>query len=298
MAWVASLAVVLVACGGARAVSQERGTRELMRSSDLDRLPQPPADHVIAYGSGPQQVAELRLPKGAGPHPTVILVHGGCWEAPWAMDHVRALAAALTAEGWATWSLEYRRLGDPGGGWPGTLEDVARGADHLRSVAASHRLDLARVVALGHSAGGQLALWLAARQRLAPDAPLRGPEPLALRGVVSLAGVTDLQAGAAGEVCGDAIPRLLGGAPGERRERVRQISPIELLPLGVPQRLVCGALDALVPNELSRRYEAAARSAGDSVALEMVPGVGHFELVAPSSPAWPAVKAAVAALLR
>jgi acetyl esterase/lipase len=269
-----------------------------MRAADLARLPQPPADHLIAYGSGPLQVAELRLPKGAGPHPIVILVHGGCWEAPWAMDHVRALAAALTAEGWATWSLEYRRLGDPGGGWPGTLEDVARGADHLRSVAASHRLDLARVVALGHSAGGQLALWLAGRPRLAADSPLRGAAPLSLRGVVSLAGVTDLRAGAEAQVCGDAIPGLLGGPPAARADRVRQASPIELLPLGVPQRLVCGALDTLVPNELSLRYEAAGRSAGDSVALEVVPGVGHFELVDPKSPAWPAVKAAVAALLR
>lgn len=268
-----------------------------MRSSDLARLPQPPADRVVAYGADPQQVAELRLPRGGGPHAVVILVHGGCWQAPWALDHVRALAAALTAEGWATWSLEYRRLGDPGGGWPGTLEDVARGADHLRAVAASHRLDLERVVALGHSAGGQLALWLAGRRRLAADSPLRGKAPLELRGVVALAGVTDLRAGAEGQVCGDAIAGLLGGPPAERAERVRQASPIELLPLGVAQRLVCGALDTLVPNELSRRYEAAARAAGDSVALELVPGAGHFELVDPASSAWPAVRGAVAALL-
>jgi acetyl esterase/lipase len=269
-----------------------------MRSSDLARLPQPPADHVIAYGSGPQQVAELRLPKGDGPHGVVIVVHGGCWQAPWAMDHVRAIAAALTVEGWASWSLEYRRLGDPGGGWPGTFEDVARGADHLRAVATAHRLDLSRVVALGHSAGGHLALWLAGRPRLAADSPLRGAAPLSLRGVVSLAGVTDLRAGAEAQVCGDAIPGLLGGPPAVRADRVRQASPIELLPLGVPQRLVCGALDTLVPNDLSQRYEAAARSAGDSVALEVVAGVGHFELVDPKSPAWPALKAAVAALLR
>ena len=107
----------------------------LMTSRDLLALPQPPADHTIAYGPAPQQLAELRLPKAPGPHPVVILVHGGCWEAPWGFDHVRSLAAALTAEGYATWSLEYRRLGDPGGGWPGTFEDVARGADHLREVA-------------------------------------------------------------------------------------------------------------------------------------------------------------------
>ena len=183
----------------------------LMTGQDLLALPQPPADRTIAYGSAPQQVAELRLPKGPGPHPVVVLVHGGCWQAPWGFDHVRSLAAALTAEGYATWSLEYRRLGDPGGGWPGTFEDVAHGADHLREVAREHPLDLDRVVAVGHSAGGQLALWLAARPRLPEGSPLRAAKPLRLRGVVSLAGITDLRAGAASGVCGDAIPQLLGG---------------------------------------------------------------------------------------
>lgn len=269
-----------------------------MQASDLARLPQPLADHVIAYGEAKQQVAELRLPKGTGPHAVVIVIHGGCWQTPWAMDDVRSLAAALTAEGLATCSLEYRRVGDPGGGWPGTLQDVASGADHLRIVAAAHRLDLSRVVALGHSAGGQLALWLAARKHLPEDSSLWTAAPLPLRGIVSLAGITDLRAAAAANVCGDAVSQLLGGAPGRHDDRVRQSSPIELLPLGVPLRLVCGALDRLVPNDLSRGYAVAARKAGDTVSLEMVDGVGHFELVDPASPAWPAVRAAVTALVR
>src|SRR5262245_47979911 len=260
-----------------------------MRSADLARLPQPPADQVIAYGPAPQQHAELRVPKGGGPHPVVIVIHGGCWQTPWAQDHVQALAAALTAEGWATWSLEYRRLGDPGGGWPGTLEDVGRGADALRGVAAAHHLDLSRVAALGHSAGGRLA----ARRRLPKDSALYVLDPLPLAGVVSLAGITDLRAGAAGQVCGDAIPSLLGGSPDARADRVAQASPIALLPLGVPQHLVCGALDSLVPNELSRRYQAEAVRAGDEATLEVVEGAGHFELVDPSSPAWRAVREAV-----
>ncbi len=242
-------------------------------------------------------MAELRLPKGRGPHPVVIVVHGGCWEAPWGFDHVRSLAQALTAEGWATWSLEYRRLGDPGGGWPGTFEDVARGADHLREAAKEHRLDLDRVVALGHSAGGQLALWLAARPRLPRGSPLRVANPLRLRGVVSLAGVTDLRAGAAGGICGDAIPQLLGGPLQDQADRLGQASPIELVPLGVPVRLVCGARDAVVPIEQARAFEAAAKGAGDTVAVEVVEGAGHFELVDPSSSAWPAVRDAVRALL-
>ena len=266
-----------------------------MRASDLAALPQPPADHVVAYGEAPQQLAELRLPSGAGPHPVAILIHGGCWETPWALDQLRSLAAALTAEGFATWSLEYRRLGDPGGGWPGTLADVGRGADRLRDVAAAHRLDLARVVAVGHSAGGHLALWLGARHRLQKGSVLWTPDPLPLRGVVALAGIPDLRAAALGRVCGDAVPRLLQGLPADRSDRLAQSSPIELLPLGVPQRLVCGALDSLVPNELAHAYAAAAKKAGDPVDLDVLEGVGHFEFVDPMSTAWPAVLHAVRA---
>jgi acetyl esterase/lipase len=275
-------------------VSEDAPPR-LMSSADLARLPQPAADRVIAYGEAPQQHVELRLPKGRGPHPVVVVIHGGCWEAPWAADHVRALAAALAAEGYASWSLEYRRLGDPGGGWPGTLADVGRGADRLRRVAAEYSLDLSRVAALGHSAGGQLALWLAARKRLPARSPLHVDEPLPIAGVVSLAGVADLAAGASDHVCGDAIRRLLGGEVAT--ENLAQASPIALLPLGVPQRLVCGALDSLVPNELSIRYRAAASRAGDPVELSIVEGAGHFELVDPNGPAWPAVRDAVRAVL-
>lgn len=264
-----------------------------MQASDLASLPQPRADHVVPYGDAPQQHAELRLPKGAGPHPVVILVHGGCWETPWAVDQMRSLAAALTAEGFATFCLEYRRLGDAGGGWPGTLADVARGADHLRGVAAAHRLDLARVVALGHSAGGQLALWLGGRHKLRKGSILWTDDPLPLRGVVSLAGITDLRAGAAGRICGDAIRRLLEGPPDERANRVAESSPIELLPLGVRQQLVCGSLDSLVPNQLSGQYLLAASQAGDAVELEVVEGVGHFELIDPLGTAWPVVLRAV-----
>ena len=279
------------------AMSPDASTQRIMTGRDLLALPQPPADATFTYGPAPQQRAELRLPKGPGPHPAVILIHGGCWEAPWGFDQVRGLAAALAAEGYATWSLEYRRLGDAGGGWPGTLEDVAKGADHLRAIAAERGLDLERVIALGHSAGGQLAMWLAGRHKLPAGSPLRVADPLRLRGVVSLAGITDLVAGAAGGVCGDAIPRLLGGPPAEHENRTHLLSPIERLPLGVPQRLVCGAQDRIVPIGQARAYVAAARRAGDDVALELVEGAGHFELVDPASAAWQAVRAAVRQLL-
>ncbi len=268
-----------------------------MTSQDLLALPQPAADVTMAYGAAPQQFAELRLPKGPGPHPVVVVLHGGCWQTPWGLDHIRSFCAAVTAEGHATWSLEYRRLGDPGGGWPGTFEDVARGADHLRQVAREHPLDLDRVVAVGHSAGGHLALWLAARPRVPDGTPLRGDSPLALRGVVSLAGIPDLREGARRSVCGDAIPRLLGGPPAEHEDRIRLGSPRELLPLGVPQRLVCGSRDGIVPPELSTEYADAAQRAGDPVDVHIVRGAGHFELVNPDSGAWPAVRAALGKLL-
>ena len=273
------------------------GAQTPMTSRDLLALPQPPADQTVAYGDAPQQVAELRLPEGPGPHPVVVVIHGGCWQAPWGLDHVRSFCAALTAEGFATWSLEYRRLGDPGGGWPGTFEDVARGADHLRAVARDQPLDLERVVAVGHSAGGHLALWLAARPRLPQGTPLRGDSPLPLRGVVSLAGVPDLREGALRSVCGDAIPLLLGGSLGEHEDRLRVGSPGELLPLKVPQHLVCGSLDEIVPPALSRRYASRAREAGDTVEVRLIEGVGHFELVNPASTAWPTVLQAVRALV-
>lgn len=279
------------------AMASRAPAQQLMTSHDLLALPQPAADATIAYGKSPQQKAELRVPKGRGPHPLVILVHGGCWEAPWGFEHVRSLAGALRDEGYATWSLEYRRLGDEGGGWPGTLEDVARGADWLRAIAASRQLDLGRVVAVGHSAGGQLALWLASRHSLPRSSALRGSDPLPLRGVVSLAGVTDLRAGALRSLCGDAIPRLLGASAADQAERVGLASPIARVPLGVPQRLICGAHDSIVPIEQARSYEAAARAAGDAVSVEVVESAGHFELVNPASAAWPVVRTAVRELL-
>lgn len=265
----------------------------LMTSPDLLALPQPPADATIAYGPEPSQKAELRRPPGPGPHPVVVVVHGGCWRTTWGFDHVRALATALTREGYATWSLEYRRLGEPGGGWPGTLEDAGHGADHLRRLAGHHRLDLGRVIALGHSAGGQLALWLASRARLATGSPRRGPDPLPLLGVVALAAITDLEAAAAAGVCGDAAARLLDGPPATAEARAGEASPIRLLPLGVPQRLLHGHHDDVVPLGQSLAYETAARASGDDTTLQVIQDAGHFELVSPASAAWPHVRDAV-----
>jgi acetyl esterase/lipase len=269
------------------------GEPAVMTAADALALPRPAADQRLAYGAGPFQFGELRLPSGRGPHPVAVVVHGGCWLAEYDLGHVSSLAAALAESGVATWSVEYRRVGDDGGGWPGTFLDVAAAADRLRELAEEFPLDLERVVAVGHSAGGHLALWLAARHRLPTDDPFKGRDPLPLVGVVALAGIPDLAAYAAPAGCGAAVPDLLGGALAEVPERLRRASPIELVPLGVPQTLVVGGLDAIVPAEQARSYAEAARRAGDRVEVREVPKAGHFELIAPASTAWPTVRTAV-----
>ena len=282
------------ACGAQTACAQKNVTFR-----DIEKLPAPEADYRIAYGSDAAQFGELRLPRrGAAPgrHPVVIVIHGGCWYAEYDLRHLSNFSDALTRAGAATWNLEYRRIGQAGGGWPGTFQDVARGADHLRVVARTHPLDLERVVVVGHSAGGQLALWLAARHKLPKESLLYTPAPLPLRGVVSLSGITDLQE--FGRGCNDAARKLLGAvAPRETEERYAQVSPVKLLPLGIPQHLIHGALDQIVPPRLGRDYEAAAKARGERVSLTVLERTGHFDLISPQTVAWPTVKRAVFSLL-
>jgi acetyl esterase/lipase len=265
--------------------------------SDVLKLEAAPADARITYGPFPPQFGELWLPRGRPPHPVGIVIHGGCWRSLYGEGHVRPLCAALARAGIAAWCLEYRRLGDEGGGWPGTLEDVARGADHLRQIAEPRGLDLARAVAVGHSAGGHLALWLAGRHRLPENHPLRGKSPLPLRGVVGLAPIPDLARAAADRVCGDSVPLLLGGPPEEQSMRYAVASPTALLPLGVSQQILHGREDRIVPIGLSERYVEAARGKGDAARLLVLAGAGHFDLIAPTSKAWPSVERAVRKLV-
>src|SRR5215468_9805667 len=194
--------------------------------------PAPPADARVSYGSNEFQFGELRLPKGPGPYPVAIVIHGGCWMSQYGLSYMGHLSAALTEAGVATWSIEYRRVGNQGGGWPGTFEDVSRAADHLRKIAKTYPLDLNRVIAVGHSAGGHLALWLAARKILPKDSPVYSPDPLPLRGVAPLAGITDLRR--VGTACDANVPQLMGGSATDKTAIYNQASPIDLLPLGVP----------------------------------------------------------------
>lgn len=267
-----------------------------MIPSILD-LPAPPADARITYGPGEYHFADLRVPPGAGPFPVVIGIHGGYWRARYGLDYFGHVCAALTASGTATWNIEYRRLGNPGGGWPGTFEDVACAADALRTVATSYPLDLTRIYAAGHSAGGQLALWLAGRHRIAVDSPLYNRDPVPLAGAASLAGVTDLRRGYDLHLSDGVIATLLGGSPVAYSDRYAAVSPLDLLPLGVRQLLITGDADTHVPPELTQRYYAAARAIGDPVELLILPGADHFEPVDPRSGEWPMVAEAIHRLI-
>jgi acetyl esterase/lipase len=263
----------------------------------IEALPLPAPDHRLAYGEHPLQFGELRLPAGPGPHPVAVLFHGGCWRAEYDLAHVSHMGAALAAAGVAVWTPEYRRVGDEGGGWPATFEDAAAGLAALADIAREHNLDLDRVVLVGHSAGGHLALWLAGRHNLPASHPLHAA-PARIRGAVSLAGITDLERYAEGtRGCNAAVPLLMGGIPAEQPERYAAASPARLLPLGAPQRLLHGALDPIVPLEQSSDYAARAAERGDTVRVEFIDGAGHFDLIAPFAPAWPRVEAAVLELL-
>jgi dipeptidyl aminopeptidase/acylaminoacyl peptidase len=253
-----------------------------MQPRGILELPPPPTGLRIAYGSDACQFGELRLPPGAGPHPVVIVIHGGFWRSAYSLDHLGHFCEALTQAGLAAWSLEYRRLGNPGGGWQGTFEDVLAGAAHALKLP---QLDASRVVITGHSAGGQLALYAGCRK------------PLPLRGVVALAPVADLRRAWELKLSKSAVAELLGGAPDQVPERYRQASPIEMLPARLPQRLIHGAGDDIVPLELSRRYEAAATEKGDDCRLIALPGAGHFALIDPRTKEFPVVRDALLALL-
>jgi acetyl esterase/lipase len=264
-------------------------------AEDILERPAPPADARIAYGPDDQQFGDLRLPAGPGPYPVVVAIHGGYWRARYGLEYFGHVCAALAQSGVATWNIEYRRLGNPVGGWPGTFADVAQAVDYLRALAPRHALDLARVVALGHSAGGHLALWAAARHRLPGDHPLRGAAPLPLAGVVALAGVCDLRQAWALRLSDGVVRPFLGGAPDDVPDRYAAASPAELLPLGVPQALVHGTADPNVPYVVSRDYAARASAAGDAATLITLSGAGHFEMVDPETPEW---RTALGATLR
>jgi acetyl esterase/lipase len=273
------------------------GRTTMVTYDEVAASPAPPADHREAYGSGPLQFGELRIPKQLSRAPVVVFLHGGCWRAAYDLAHTAAAAAALVEAGYAVWVPEYRRVGDDGGGWPGTFEDVGNAIDHVRVLASRYPvLDTTRVIVAGHSAGGQLALWGASRRPGEWPSASRGTDPLRVTGVVSLAGITDMAAYASPSGCGSAVVPLMGGTQAAVPDRYRLVSPIERVPLGVPVRIVHGAADPIVPVGESHAFAARLTAAGEHPVVTEVAGAGHFDVVAPQSAAWPAVIEAMRAL--
>lgn len=262
----------------------ERNARSLLTVEAYRRLAGTTASRRYAYGPHPSQFGDLYLPPSPGLHPVVALIHGGCWQAEFGLEPLGQLAQAIAAQGAAVWNIEYRRLGE-GGGWPTTFQDVGAALDALRSLAETHALDLNCVVAAGHSAGGHLALWAAARAKLPAHSPLAAPDPLPLRGVLSIAGIPDLVAAARRSVCNGAVVALIGGAAHEVPERYAWASPAVLTPLGVPHVHLHGRDDAIVPIDLVESYVQDAVQAGDDARLVALDHTGHFEPVDARTPA-------------
>jgi acetyl esterase/lipase len=280
------------------AVPPSPSPSHLMTWPDLLERPRPSPDLTIAYGSDPLQVADLWLPAGRGRHPTVLMVHGGCWQTAVAERTIMNwIAADLRGRGIAVWNVEYRGVDRPGGGYPGTFLDVAAAADALRAQAAVHHLDLSRLVAVGHSAGGHLALWLAARPRLPASSPLHGAHPLPIHAVVSLGGLPDLEAASTTENgCGTEVAGRLVDAAHRANPYVDTSVP-RLAPLGVPQILVNGRQDRIIPLAFVEGYAAPMRAAGDRVEVHLIDATGHVELITPGTAAWAAARAAIDQLL-
>ncbi|PEJ60518.1 alpha/beta hydrolase [Bacillus sp. AFS002410] len=260
----------------------------------------------IAYGENKNQFGDLRLPSGNGPFPVAIIIHGGFWREQFKLDQLDKFAEDLTARGIATWNIEYRRVGQKGGGWPGTFLDCGQAVDFVRILADSYPLDLQQVFTIGHSAGGHLALWTAARHQLPQNSILKNTKnPLMLKGAISLAGVSDLDLmyeihhlkELNTEVGENPTRDLMGGPPNDLQNRYKEGSPISLLPISLPLVLIHGSLDIHVPIRISMEFAKAAKAAGDNVILNTIQDADHFKIINPKSDAWHVVIESILNLL-
>jgi acetyl esterase/lipase len=273
---------------------------------DILSLPVLRPDYRVAYGPAPSQFGDLWIPDdhGHAPHPVVVFFHGGWWKSEYDLGYAGHLCAALKRAGIATWSVEYRRLGITGGGWPMTFQDAAAGFDYLSKLAADYPLDLSRVVAVGHSAGGHLAFWNAGRHHIPLDSELFLPSrEVSVRGVIALAGAVDLRLVI--NLSGNwtfahdraEVYALMGGSPSDWPGRYQAGNPGDLLPFQVPQLLIQGADDDQIPPGLPLRWVTMSRHLGSHATLQMIPNADHFDLVDPASKAWETVLSNINSML-
>ena len=280
----------------------------LMKWPALLERERPSPTATISYGDQAMQRVDLWLPPGEGPHPTVLMVHGGCWQTEIADRRIMNwIAADLGQRGIAVWNIDYRGVDRDGGGYPGTFLDAAAAADALRANASRYNLKIEPLVAVGHSAGGHLALWLAARRARTDNpliprgSPLIGADPIRIDTVVSLGGLPDLELAATppGSGCGtEVIEKLVGSPTLSSRNVYADTSLPRLAPIGSRQVLINGLEDRIIPAEYAYDYERKMRSAGDEVRVRMLDRTGHVELIAPESEAWAAAVAEIEKALR
>jgi acetyl esterase/lipase len=255
-----------------------------MSAEDILSLPPPPADRRVAYGADPNQFIDVRIPAGKGPHPALLNVHGGFWRAKYDLGHAGHLCDALRSAGVATFNVEYRRVGNEGGGWPGSFADIRSAYNYVRQAHAGFHLDEQRLTVMGHSAGGQLALCLAGHES-------------SLRSAISLAGVADLKRAFTLHLSNDAVVEFLGGKPSEVPEHYHEADPMEISVTHAGQWILHGTEDDTVPVAFSRDYAAAKKKAAERVELMEVAKAGHFDFIDPRSDAWKQVKSAVLSAL-
>ena len=256
-----------------------------MSSDDILTLPPPAPDARLTYGTDPNQFGELRLPKTKGPFAVVMNIHGGFWRSKYTLAHAGHLCAALTAKAIATWNIEYRRVDNPGGGWPGTFEDIRNAYRYLPQIAKRYDFDSTKILVMGHSAGGQLALCLAAHES-------------SLKRAISLAGVLDLQQAWEQHLSHNAVVDFLGGKPSQVPEHYHEADPMQLaIDHATTQWLIHGAGDDVVPSYFSRQYAEQKKKRREDVHYTEVSTAGHYDLIDPRSNAWPTVENTVRRLL-
>ena len=267
-----------------------------MTLRDYLALSGPAPSRHVAYGAAPSQFAELFQPAGDGPFPVAVIIHGGCWAKEFGgITQMRNMAGDLSRQGIAVWNVEYRRYDEEGGGYPGMYHDVATAMDRLRALAPEHKLNLSRIVLVGHSAGGHLAQWAGSRARLPRSSPLYVADPLQVPTVISLGGLADLRNEAAliQSSCDRGTAQLAGVASAERPDVFADTSPAEMLPSGVRTVLIHGELDTIAPLRAGEDYARRARAAGDAADVIVLPGGSHYDEVAATSPSWRIVSAQI-----